>query len=81
MLFVHVMLTGKGLLVSKRVMSIQLSKNYVLQGVVLNVLIYPIIARKKNTSKNKKPKATQDCKHKKTQLLHLLCIAFGIVMA
>jgi hypothetical protein len=38
---------GKGLLVSKRVMSIQLSKNNGLQGVALNALIYPIIPNKK----------------------------------
>jgi hypothetical protein len=72
---------GKCLLVSKKVMSIQLSKNNALQGLALNVLIYLIIpSKKKNSSNNKKPKKTQDYKHKKTQLLHLLYIAFGIMM-
>jgi hypothetical protein len=39
---------GKGLLISKRVISIQLSKNNVLQGVASHALIYPIIPSKKN---------------------------------
>jgi hypothetical protein len=37
---------GKGLLISKRVISIQLSKNNVLQGVISNALIHPIILSK-----------------------------------
>ncbi len=41
------MLMVKGLLVSKRVISIQFSKNNVLQGMALNALIYPIIPSKK----------------------------------
>jgi hypothetical protein len=55
------MLMGKGLIVSKRVMSIQLSKNNALQGMALNVLIYPIIPSKKTRTRQttktlKKPK-------------------------
>jgi hypothetical protein len=76
------MFMGKGLLLSKRVMSIQLSRNNVVQGMALNALIYPIILSKKNkSSNNKKPRKNQDYKHKKTQLLHLFCIAFGVTMA
>jgi len=45
---------GKGLFI-KKVISIQLSKNNALQGVVSNAWILPIIARKKiNSSNNKK---------------------------
>jgi hypothetical protein len=38
---------GKGLLISKRVISIQLSKNNALQGTTSNALILPIIPSKK----------------------------------
>jgi hypothetical protein len=57
---------GKGLFISKRVISIQLSKNIALQRVPSNAFILPIIpSKKKNSSNNKKPKRNQDCKHKK----------------
>jgi hypothetical protein len=56
----------KGLFISKRVISIQLSKNNALQGVASNAFILPIIpSKKKKSSNNKKPKRNQDCKHKK----------------
>jgi len=59
---------GKGLLISKRLFSIQLSKNNALQGMASNAFTCPIITSKKiKSSNNKKPKR--------------LCIAFGIAMA
>jgi hypothetical protein len=45
---------GKGLLISKRVIFIQLSKNNALQGIALNALILLIIPSKKNNSSNNK---------------------------
>jgi hypothetical protein len=48
---------GKGLLISKRVISIQLFGNNALQGTASNALTCLIIPnKKKNSSNNKKPK-------------------------
>jgi hypothetical protein len=57
---------GKGLLVSKNVISIQFSRDNLLQGMTLNALIRLIIpSNKNNSSNNKKPKRNKKCKHKK----------------
>ncbi len=51
-LFVHVLLMAKGLLISKRVISIQLSRNNALQGAISNALIHLTIFNKKWMSSN-----------------------------
>jgi hypothetical protein len=62
---VHALLMGKGLLVSKKVVSIQFCRNNRLQGNTLNALICSIILNN-NSSNNKKPKRKKKCEQKKT---------------
>jgi hypothetical protein len=45
---------GKGSFIGKKVLSIQFSKDNMLQGATLNALIYPIILSNKNNSLNNK---------------------------